>query len=52
MGGSFQFDDVAPTGSGILALEVVLNGICEHVGLALAILLSVLLCSNDNGLEP
>jgi hypothetical protein len=39
----FQFDDVTPTGYGILAFVVVLDGVGKDICLTLAILLRVLL---------
>ena len=46
---SFQPNDITPSCSRILALEVVLNGISEDLCLALAVGTGVLLGANDNG---
>jgi len=39
----FELDDIIPSGSGVLALEIMLDGIGEDICLALAVLLGVLL---------
>ena len=41
----FQDDDVAPAGGGVLAAEVVFDGIGEHVGFSLSVRTGVLLRS-------
>ena len=46
----FQFDDVTPSCRGILALVVVFNSVGKDVCLTLAVLLGVLLWTDDNGL--
>ena len=45
----FQSNNITPSCCRVLALEVMLDGIGEHLSLALAILLSVLLCANHDG---
>ena len=39
----FEFDNIAPPSSGVLALEIVLDGIGKYI--CLTVLLSVLLCA-------
>ena len=46
----FQFNYVAPPCSGILASEVVLDGVGKDIYLSFAIFLRVLLCSQYDGL--
>ena len=46
----FQLDDVAPAGGGVRTFMVVLDGISEDVGTALAVGLGVLLGAENNGL--
>ena len=48
----FQPDDVAPTGGGVLAFEIVLDGIGKNLCLPLAILLRILPASYHNRLTP
>jgi len=46
---SFQTDNVAPAGGGVLTLIIVLNGICEDFGATFAVLLGILLGADDDG---
>ena len=48
----FQPYNITPSCSGVLAPEIVLDGVGEHIGFALLVLLSVLLSSKDYGLGP
>ena len=45
----FQDDDIAPAGSGILAAEVVFDGVGKDIRFAFAILSGVLLRAEYNG---
>ena len=47
----FQPYNITPSCSGVLAPEIVLDGVGEHIGFALLVL-SVLLSSKDYGLGP
>lgn len=47
---SLQLDDIAPSRCGVLAAEVMLDGIGEYISLAFALLLGVLLRAHDEGL--
>ena len=47
---ALDLDDIRPTGGWILALEIMLDGIGENIGFALAVFLCVLLRSKHDGL--
>ena len=48
----FQSNDVTPPCRGVLASEIVLDGICKDIRFPLLFFLSVLLGSKDYGLGP
>ena len=47
----FQSNDITPPCRGVLASEIVLDGIGEHIGFALLVLLPVLLGCQDYSLR-
>ena len=46
----FELDDITPSCSGVLALEIVLDGVGENISLTLAVFLGILLGSEDDSL--
>jgi hypothetical protein len=46
----FEFYNITPTSGRILTSEIVLDGISKHFSLSLAILLGVLLGTDNDGL--